>query len=587
MNKTNIIILTLNKLEYTQVCIDSIRRFTQRGSYQIIVVDNGSTDGTREWLADQTDIMSIFNEDNVGFPKGCNQGINVSGAGDILLLNNDVIVTPRWLELLQACLHSSPDIGAVAPNHNGELEVRYDSVEELWEFAADYNNGDQAEWEERLKLLGFSMLIKREVLEQVGLLDERFTPGNCEDTDYSLRIISQGYKNIYCKNIYIHHYGSVSFGEMKEEYNELLKVNREKFVDKWGFHSVHHSVTRHDLINLIDQKDPENVFTILDVGCGCGATLLEVKNRYPQALRFGIERNAQAAAIAKQFATVAVIDIESSALEFPEGSMDYIILGSVLEEMIDPVSVLKKLGPLLKPEGRIIASIANVMHYSVINSLIKGSWSYQETGPMRRTNLRHFAKADALRLFEDAGCKSLELFPVKHQEKPDTLAWVDKFSDFVHVEEKEQLLVTHYLFKAAFKSNSDDDRLIEIEKRLYDISRDKKLKEQYLSEIVELMSNQQIQSQDLISVAGRIKNNEVYLLNLLARTFYKHGLFNDVIPLLNASLELDSFHPDTLYNYAFILHQVGADKEALLYLERMKEMDDEAQQLLQRISSAV
>ncbi len=100
--KTSIVILTYNKLEYTKLCIDSIRKYTKSGTYEIVVVDNNSTDDTREWLKEQKDIKVILNDENLGFPGGCNVGINAAEKeNDILLLNNDTIVTPRWLENLK------------------------------------------------------------------------------------------------------------------------------------------------------------------------------------------------------------------------------------------------------------------------------------------------------------------------------------------------------------------------------------------------------------------------------------------------------------------------------------------------------
>lgn len=85
--KTSIVILTHNQLEYTKLCIESIRKYTKKNSYEMIVVDNASIDGTQEWLRQQEDILSIFNDVNLGFPKGCNQGIEVSSGDNILLLN--------------------------------------------------------------------------------------------------------------------------------------------------------------------------------------------------------------------------------------------------------------------------------------------------------------------------------------------------------------------------------------------------------------------------------------------------------------------------------------------------------------------
>jgi O-antigen biosynthesis protein len=111
--KTSIIIATYNKFDFTQKCIDSIRQYTTKEDYEIIVVDNDSKDETRNWLKKQKDIITICNESNLGFPKACNQGIDIATGDNILLLNNDTIVTENWLSNLLICLHSSDDIGAV------------------------------------------------------------------------------------------------------------------------------------------------------------------------------------------------------------------------------------------------------------------------------------------------------------------------------------------------------------------------------------------------------------------------------------------------------------------------------------------
>ena len=103
---TSIILLTYNKLEYTKICIESIRKFTPKGKYEIIVVDNNSNDGTLDWLKEQDDLKVIYNDYNAGFPKGCNQGIKISRGDSILLLNNDTVVTPNWLNVLDKTLYS-------------------------------------------------------------------------------------------------------------------------------------------------------------------------------------------------------------------------------------------------------------------------------------------------------------------------------------------------------------------------------------------------------------------------------------------------------------------------------------------------
>jgi len=157
-----------------------------------------------------------------------------------LLLNNDVIVTPNWLDNLKKGLYSGSNIGAVGAvtnncSNNQVIDTDYNNIDQLIEFSKENNISDNSKWIEKLRLVGFCMLIKRDIINKVGLLDEIFTPGNFEDDDYSYRIRQTGYKLLLCKDAYIHHFGSASFKKLPGEYNKLLQVNREKFKNKWGF----------------------------------------------------------------------------------------------------------------------------------------------------------------------------------------------------------------------------------------------------------------------------------------------------------------------------------------------------------------
>lgn len=237
---TSIVILTYNKLEYTKLCLNSIRQYTEPATYDIIVVDNHSTDGTVAWLQSQPDLRLILNNDNIGFPAGCNQGIAIAGGDSVLLLNNDTIVAPEWLANLRQCLFSAPDIGAVGAVTNScsnfqSIACEYGSIEEMLSFARRNNRSNAELWEDRGRLVGYCMLIKSEVIEKVGLLDEIFSPGNYEDDDYSLRIRKAGYRLILCRDAFVHHFGSISFAENTVPYNTLLETNKQKFIAKWGF----------------------------------------------------------------------------------------------------------------------------------------------------------------------------------------------------------------------------------------------------------------------------------------------------------------------------------------------------------------
>ena len=122
-----------------------------------------------------------------------------------------------------------------------QIDVPYGTdMEAMQAFAAGFNHSDPAKWEERPHLVGFCYLFRREVYEAVGGLDERFTPGNFEDNDYSLRILEQGYKLLLLRDTFIHHWGSGSFKKVEQESREnsqsyiaLSLHNMQKFFEKW------------------------------------------------------------------------------------------------------------------------------------------------------------------------------------------------------------------------------------------------------------------------------------------------------------------------------------------------------------------
>lgn len=117
-HKVSIVILSYNAKDMLKECIESIRRNNPSCSYELVIVDNASTDGIVDWLREQKDIVLQCNEENVGFPKGCNQGIELAEKeNDIMLLNNDTIVTENALFWLRMAL-CEPEIGAAGSISN-------------------------------------------------------------------------------------------------------------------------------------------------------------------------------------------------------------------------------------------------------------------------------------------------------------------------------------------------------------------------------------------------------------------------------------------------------------------------------------
>lgn len=426
-HKTSIVILTYNNLEYNKLCIESIRKYTEKDTYEIIVVDNNSTDGTVEWLKEQSDIKLILNKENLGFPKGCNQGIQVAElSNDILLLNNDTIVTPNWLRNLSICLYSSKNVGAVgcvtnSASYYQAIPVKYKDINGMIEFAKSFNISCPEKWEQRVKLVGFCMLIKRNVLNKVGLLDEIFTPGNFEDDDLSFRIQQAGYKLLLCKDTFIHHFGSTSFKENPDKYNNLLKNNAKKFEEKWGFSSIYSTFIRNEIVSLIDEPLEKNM-NILEIGCACGPTLLKIKDKYKNTNLYGIELNKNAAEVARLFADVRADNIEGKALDYPEKHFDYIVLADVVERLYQPEQAMKNLLRHLKPNGKLLVSIPNVMHFSVIGSLLNQRWEYKDRGILDKTHVQFFTLKEIKKMVQRLGCKIVKYNVTEvNQTKEDEL----------------------------------------------------------------------------------------------------------------------------------------------------------------------
>lgn len=450
---TSIIILTHNQLDYTKLCIDSIRRYTME-PYEIIVIDNASTDTTPEWLSKQKDIKCIFNKANLGFPKGCNQGIEIAIGTEILLLNNDTIVTKNWLSNLKQALYSDVKIGAVGPVTNNcsnyqAVAVSYEDMNELEKFAEKYNIFNAEKWENKTKLVGFCMLIKRSVVASIGVLDECFTPGNFEDDDYSLRILAQGYQLLLCNDTFIHHYGSVSFKEKPEAYGQLLEKNRAKFKEKWGFEAQYTARCQNELLQLADFTKSQ--IKVLEIGCGCGATLFKIKYLNKSADLYGVESCLPVAKIAEKFIKITVANFNELALPYEENMFDYIILGDVLDTLYDPKKILRNLKKYLKAGGEILGSISNICNVKVIENLLQGQWMPQNENVLANKRMSFFTLTEINKLFIQTGYLNLQYIGIATNVSTENETFIKKLDDLGIIKDKNELKTDRYLIKAQNK----------------------------------------------------------------------------------------------------------------------------------------
>ena len=241
----SVIVPTCNALDYTRLCVESLLTHTDP-RHELIFVDNGSTDGTPEYLQglarDHRRVRVILNGDNLGFARGCNLGLGAAHGRHLVLLNSDTVVTADWLERLVAIAELHPRAGLLGPVTNNisglqRLEkVGYDqeNLTGLAEFAAADRAEHDGAIERTMRLTGMCLLIKRELLARIGGLDEIFGMGNYEDNDYCLRAHLAGYECLIARDVFIHHFGSRSFAAAGIDYATQIRSQWSVFKAKWG-----------------------------------------------------------------------------------------------------------------------------------------------------------------------------------------------------------------------------------------------------------------------------------------------------------------------------------------------------------------
>lgn len=239
---TSIVMLTWNQIDCTQICLDSLFENTHE-PFELIMVDNGSNDGTRDYLKTiargRPNVRLIFNERNLGFAAGCNQGMAIARGEFILLLNNDTVLTEGWLTRMLRPMRQDPTIGAVGPKSNYVASrqlispVPYEKLDGMHQFAKERAREHAGRGSYDLLAIGFALLLRTEAVKKIGSLDTGFGPGNFEDDDYCVRLLLAGYRIWVAEDVFIHHFGSVTFKGQNFQYNDLVMGNLDLFVNKW------------------------------------------------------------------------------------------------------------------------------------------------------------------------------------------------------------------------------------------------------------------------------------------------------------------------------------------------------------------
>jgi len=240
----SIIIVTFNNLALNQGCLQSIFGKTDWPNFEVLVVDNASSDGTAQWLlqeaAHEPRLRVILNTDNRGFSAANNQGLRAAHGEHLCLLNNDTVVTRGWLSTLIGHLRKTPELGMIGPVSNmvgneAKIPVGYAEIAKMPPWAAAHCRQHDGETVPIIMLGFFCVVLCREVYEKVGELDEQFGTGYFEDTDYCCRVRRQGYELRYALDAFVHHWQGASFRLLGDDgFTEIYQNNQQLFEAKWG-----------------------------------------------------------------------------------------------------------------------------------------------------------------------------------------------------------------------------------------------------------------------------------------------------------------------------------------------------------------
>ncbi len=241
---TTVLIVSYQALERTRRCLEALRAARDPAHpIEILVADNGSDDGSVEYLEAQPDVRLLRLGANLGAPRARNLALPHARGEWIVFLDNDAIVTPGWLARLRYHADADPRVGCVCPVSDRAAhgqQIPYEGGSDLGSltlFAAQRAGAMYRRARYGLLFTSFCVLVRRAVLERIGGFDERFSPWGFEDDDFSLRAHLAGFRTRLALDVFVHHesYG----GEKQQRHERLLLRNWQRFASKWaGEHSL-------------------------------------------------------------------------------------------------------------------------------------------------------------------------------------------------------------------------------------------------------------------------------------------------------------------------------------------------------------
>ncbi len=422
-----IIVPIYNALDDVKKLLESILHSELSNNVETILINDFSEQETtnylRNFVEEHKEFKLLENEENLGFIKTCNRGMRESSSDIIILLNSDTMIPKLFEKRVLDCFNSNPYIGTASPLSPNSHYWYIPSIKgkDFYEMDAYIMNKSKCKYPLIPTPEGFCFCIRKEVINDIGYLDEIYGRGYREEVDFSLKASRYSWEGVFIDNLYVYHKQHASFGE--ETKKELIAKNYNIFKPRWKnvypecldfinfvrtraeIHEFYGEFTCNYYLNELPPASStytlmynfiEEKASILDAACG-GGVLGYLLKYHKNATIFAFEKNISAIKFAK--ATKAYEKIDQIDLEllknsdFPEykEKFDYIICGDILEHLRNPMQVLILLKSYLKPTGKFIIAIPNIAHASIKASIMNNDFTYTVNGLLDRNNIHLFS----------------------------------------------------------------------------------------------------------------------------------------------------------------------------------------------------
>lgn len=239
----SIIIPIFNHLRFTQACLASIQEHHDDQQFEVIIVDDCSTDASPEVLARLPGVRYLRNKTNLGFGGSCNKAVREARGSYLVFLNNDTTVRPGWLSELRATFRFEPEAGLVGSKlvyPDGRLQ---EAGGIIWRDGSGWNRGkfddpDKPEYNFLSEVDYCSaacLMIRKSLFEKLSGFDPKYSPAYYEDTDLAFKIRQAGYSVLYQPLSSVFHYEGVTGGtDISAGVKKHQEINRSTFLTAWS-----------------------------------------------------------------------------------------------------------------------------------------------------------------------------------------------------------------------------------------------------------------------------------------------------------------------------------------------------------------